>query len=126
MYRMITRAAAAATLASAAAASNAAAGDVTVVEAQARQTSDGVWRFDVTLRHSDTGWDHYADAWAVFGPDGTMLGQRILYHPHVDEQPFTRSLDGVEIEPGVLVVIVRGRDSQHGWSDDFELALERP
>lgn len=72
-------------------------------------------RFDVTLRHADTGWEHYADRWEVIGPDGTVLGTRVLLHPHVHEQPFTRSLSGVKIPAGVERVILRGRDSEHGW-----------
>ena len=68
----------------------------------------------VTVRHADTGWDHYADAWEVVGPDGTVYGKRVLYHPHVNEQPFTRSLDGVKIPENVGSVTVRAHDSVHG------------
>ena len=50
--------------------------------------------FHVTVKHSDTGWDHYANKWYVVAPDGTVLGTRTLYPPHVREQPFTRSLSG--------------------------------
>lgn len=73
------------------------------------------WRFDVTVRHADTGWDHYADAWRIVGADGTVYGTRTLYHPHVDEQPFTRSLTGVVIPEGVSSVRVEARDNVHGW-----------
>ena len=31
------------------------------------------YRFDVTVAHEDTGWDHYADAWEVVGPDGKVI-----------------------------------------------------
>ena len=91
------------------------AGETVVVNAQAKW-SGGSWRFDVTLRHDDTGWEHYADAWRVVGPDGTVYGTRTLYHPHVDEQPFTRSLSGVTIPNGVNQVVIEARDSLHGWS----------
>ncbi|MEM1352393.1 MAG: hypothetical protein AAGF27_08605, partial [Pseudomonadota bacterium] len=60
-----------------------------------RQASDGTWRFDVTISHPDTGWDHYANGWRVLDMDGNELGMRELVHPHVEEQPFTRSLSGV-------------------------------
>ena len=53
-------------------------------------------------------------AWSVLAPDGTLLGERVLYHPHVNEQPFTRSLSGISIPEGISKVIVRARDSQHG------------
>jgi len=68
------------------------------------------------LQHPDTGWDHYADAWRVVTPEGEVLGTRLLTHPHVNEQPFTRSLNGVNIPRGVTKVIVEARDSKDGWA----------
>jgi hypothetical protein len=67
----------------------------------------------VTLAHPDEGWDHYADAWEVFGPDGRSLGIRELAHPHVDEQPFTRSLTLDTVPDGPLTV--RARCLVDGW-----------
>jgi hypothetical protein len=90
------------------------AGEADVVKAEAR-ASGGAWSFDVTVRHADTGWDHYADAWRVVGPDGTVYGTRTLYHPHVDEQPFTRSLSGIVVPQGVGTVTIEAHDSVHGW-----------
>ncbi len=90
------------------------AGEVVVVNAVA-ETSGGGYRFDVTLRHADTGWDHYADQWEVLAADGSVLATRTLYHPHVDEQPFTRSLSGVKIPKGMKSVLIRARDSVHGF-----------
>lgn len=69
--------------------------------------------FDVTVKHADTGWDHYANKWEVVAPSGDILGTRTLFHPHVDEQPFTRSLSGVAVPPDVTEVIVRAYDSVH-------------
>ncbi|MGG7567133.1 hypothetical protein ACQ5SO_13345 [Rhodovulum sp. DZ06] len=91
------------------------AGEVEIVAAEAREGAGG-WRFDVTLRHGDTGWDHYADAWRVLGPDGAVLGTRTLLHPHETEQPFTRALSGVRIPAGVSEVRIEARDSVHGWA----------
>ena len=76
------------------------------------------WRFDVTLAHPDTGWDHYADGWRVELSDGTILATRVLAHPHVDEQPFTRSLSNVVIPQGVSEVYVRAKCNVDGWSKD--------
>ena len=90
------------------------AGEVEVVDVKAERQSDGKWRFSVTLLHDDEGWDHYANRWDVVGPDGTVYGERVLAHPHENEQPFTRSLSGVSIPAGVTEVIVRGNDSVHG------------
>ena len=102
----------------------AAAGEPVVVGAEATQ-SDGAWRFDVTVEHADAGWEHYADAWEVLGPDGTRLGIRELLHPHVNEQPFTRSLTGVAVPDDTLSVEIRARDSVHGWGPRYRLDLPR-
>jgi len=82
-------------------------------------------RFDVTLSHPDTGWDHYADGWEVLDADGNSLGLRVLVHPHVAEQPFTRSLSGVSVPDGAPFVYVRARCNVDGWADElFEVRLE--
>lgn len=73
------------------------------------------WLVDVTLRHGDTGWQHYADAWRILDGQGRELGTRVLYHPHVDEQPFTRSL-GLKIPAETITVYVEAHDKEHGWS----------
>jgi hypothetical protein len=92
----------------------AAAGEADVVAVEAARQSDGTWRFSVTLRHDDTGWEHYADRWQVETPEGRVLGTRVLLHPHEAEQPFTRALGGVIVPPGVTEVVVRAHDSVHG------------
>ena len=91
------------------------AGEADVVDVQASKTSSATYSFDVTVQHADTGWDHYADKWEVLGPDGKVLGTRVLMHPHVNEQPFTRSLSGVQIPQGVKTVTVRAHDKVHEW-----------
>ncbi len=94
----------------------AAADPVEIVAATAKQSA-GAWTFNVTLRHPDTGWDHYADAWEVLAPDGTSLGIRELAHPHEDEQPFTRSLSGITVPAGTDHVLIRARCLVDGWGD---------
>lgn len=100
-------------------------GEADVVDARLTPAGDGTYRVDATVRHADTGWDHYADAWEVLGPDRAVLGTRTLFHPHVGEQPFTRSLSGLRIPPGVAEVILRAHDSVHGHGGR-ELRLEVP
>ena len=101
------------------------AGEADVVAAEAIPEGGGTWRFRVTVQHADTGWDHYADKWDVVAPDGTVLGTRVLLHPHVEEQPFTRSLGGVAIPADVRQVTVRAHDSQHGYGG-AEVVVELP
>jgi hypothetical protein len=101
------------------------AGEADVVGVEASQ-SGGSWRFDVAVRHADTGWEHYADSWRVVGPDGTVYGTRVLVHPHVDEQPFTRSLSGVSIPEDVTTVTVEAHDSVHEYGGvTMEVTLPR-
>ena len=101
------------------------AGEADVVRAEAAAEAGGRFRFTVTVRHADTGWEHYADRWQVLTPEGEVLGTRTLYHPHVGEQPFTRSLGGVEIPEGLTRVRVRAGDSVHGFAG-AELEVELP
>jgi len=92
----------------------AAAGEADVIDAKITRSGSGAYTISATLRHADTGWDHYADGWDVVAPEGTVLGTRKLLHPHVEEQPFTRSLSGVAIPDGTEFVIIRARDKVHG------------
>lgn len=74
------------------------------------------WRIDVTLRHDDTGWDHYVDGWEIVDAAGNRLGYRKLMHPHVEEQPFTRSLSSLTVPDGTREVFVRTHCLVDGWS----------
>jgi hypothetical protein len=90
------------------------AGEADVVAVEVSR-SGSLYRFDVTVRHGDTGWDHYADGWDVVAPDGSVLGTRTLLHPHENEQPFTRSLSGVAVPAEITEVTVRAHDSVDGY-----------
>jgi hypothetical protein len=76
---------------------------------------NGSWYVNTTLRHSDTGWSHYADAWRVVTEQSEDLGTRTLFHPHEQEQPFTRS-HTVRIPKGIYIVYVEAHDKVHGWN----------
>jgi hypothetical protein len=97
------------------AASFAHAGEADVVDVKVRRSAPGVYDFDVTVRSVDKGWDYYADAFEVLAPDGKVLGQRILLHPHETEQPFTRDLYGVRVPAGITEVVVRARHKPRGY-----------
>ncbi len=99
-------------------------GEVTIVDVAVSCTTD--CRFSVTLLHEDEGWEHYANQWDVVTLDGKLIKSRVLVHPHVDEQPFTRSLSGVSIPPGVKAVKIRARDIKHGYSSqEYTVELSR-
>ncbi len=86
-----------------------------VVGVEVVEEDDGEFAFDVTVSSPDEGWDKYADEWVVRDLDGNILGTRTLTHPHVDEQPFTRSLTGVSIPDRIARVEVAARDSVKGY-----------
>jgi len=88
-----------------------------IVGATAQRVGMG-WRIDVTLKHPDSGWDHYADAWEVLDAKGTHIATRELMHPHVEEQPFTRSLVNVMLPDGITRILIRARCSGDGWSSE--------
>lgn len=88
-----------------------------IVTVEATQAQGG-WRVDVTLEHGDAGWDDYADGWRVELPEGTVLGTRTLAHPHVTEQPFTRSLSGVPVPDDADRLHIRTRTTQTGWDSE--------
>ena len=96
-----------------------------VVSATIKETASGVYTISATVRHGDTGWDHYADGWDVLGPNGEVISTRVLAHPHVNEQPFTRSKSGIKIPDGVTEVTIRARDNVHGVGGET-VTLEVP
>ncbi|MEO1105264.1 MAG: hypothetical protein AAFW98_16285, partial [Pseudomonadota bacterium] len=99
------------------------AGEATVEGVVVTRTAEGTFRFDVTVAHADTGWEHYADAFVVTTLDGEALGTRTLFHPHVEEQPFTRSLSGVAIPEGMTEVLVHAHDNVDGAGPPVRVAV---
>jgi hypothetical protein len=96
-----------------------------VVDVGLNKEDSGTYRFEVTVLSADTGEEKYADRWEVRAPDGTVLGARVLTHPHVDEQPFTRSQSGISIPDEVSTVTVLARDSVEGFCGEA-LEVEVP
>ncbi|HEY5657039.1 MAG TPA: hypothetical protein VIY27_04550 [Myxococcota bacterium] len=97
--------------------------DVLSVKAECKESK---CRFLATVRHADEGWSHYANRWEVLDMDGNVLTTRVLTHPHVEQQPFTRAKDWTEIPPEITRVRVRAHDSVHGYGgEEVEVGLER-
>jgi hypothetical protein len=91
------------------------AGEADVIEVEVKRIGGDTYKFDVTVRHADEGWEHFANKWEVTAPDGTVLGTRVFAHPHDEEQPFTRSLSGVKIPENITDVTVRAHDLVHEY-----------
>lgn len=85
-----------------------------VLDVVAVANADGSYGFSATVSHRDEGWKHYANKWEVVMPDGKVAGERVLFHPHVNEQPFTRSLGRVEVPIGTTEVTIRAYCSVTG------------
>lgn len=98
------------------------AGKADVIAATATKSGDS-WTIIATVKHKDEGWKHYANSFQVLAVDGTVLGTRVLFHPHVNEQPFTRSLGAVNIPAGTIKIRVRAGDLVHGYGGK-EVVLE--
>jgi hypothetical protein len=99
------------------------AGEVEIINVKV--SCSGSCSFSVTLKHDDEGWQHYANQWDVMTMDNKLLKSRVLLHPHVNEQPFTRSLSGVQIPAGTSRVKIRAQDLKHGYSSD-EYTVDLP
>ena len=95
-----------------------AAGEVDVVEVKIVALNGEKFRIEASLKHDDSGWDHYANAWDVLDQNGKLLGTRVLYHPHVNEQPFTRSLSPVKIPAAMKMVYIEAHDNPESWGAD--------
>ncbi len=92
------------------------ASEAKIIKASAELTPAQKFNISVTVEHVDEGWDHYANAWHIYSPDGKLIGKRVLYHPHVDEQPFTRTLLGLSVPSEVGEVTIVAVCSKTGES----------
>lgn len=85
------------------------------VERAQLQRQGDAWSLSVTISSPYDTPERYADGWRVLTPDGGVLGTHELAHDHANEQPFTRSMTGLEIPGDVEQVTVEGRDLEHGY-----------
>ncbi|MEH6526489.1 MAG: hypothetical protein V7723_10490 [Sneathiella sp.] len=100
------------------------AGEAAVLDVNVSKVEADVYRFSVTVMHDDEGWEHYADKWDVLDLQGNILGTRVLMHPHVGEQPFTRSMT-LSIPMHVKEVRVRAHDKIDGYGGE-EIVVKLP
>lgn len=94
--------------------------DVTFVKA--KRTGEGKWTFEVTANHPDVGWSDFMDGWDVVLPNGEKIlvapkdkFTRVLAHPHVNQQPVTRTQENIPIPTGTKTVTVRAHDLADGY-----------
>ena len=87
------------------------AGEADVLSAEVEAIGGGNYRFNVTIQHTDEGWEHFARAWVVLSLDDKILGSRVLRHPH-SKKPFTRSAT-IAIPEEINQVVIRAYDQIH-------------
>ncbi|MSP01547.1 MAG: hypothetical protein EXR07_10950 [Acetobacteraceae bacterium] len=97
------------------AAAPATAGDADVIGVAIRRGQGAMFNLDVTIRSKDTGWERFADRIEALGSDGTVLGTRVLEHPHDTEQPFTRDLYDLRVPPGIVRITIRAHFKPTGF-----------
>lgn len=88
-----------------------------VIGVEVRQGTETL-SFEATISSPYDTPDRYADAFRIVGDDGIVYGVRELVHDHANEQPFTRSLGGVEIPETVQSVTIEARDQVYGWGGE--------
>jgi len=86
-----------------------------VLNAKVQPRGADIFDFDVTVSSPYDTPQRYADGFRVAGRDGTVFGERKLWHDHASEQPFTRDLYGVKIPRGIRAVVIQARDQKHGY-----------
>ena len=86
-----------------------------VMSVKVTPRSANLFDFDVTVSSPYDTPERYADAIRVLAKPNVVLGERILFHDHADEQPFTRDVYGVKVPSGIRAVVVQARDKAHGY-----------
>jgi len=99
-------------------------GNEATIQAVKVGKQNGLYTFSVRILHKDSGWEHYVNRYEVLDQKGKILATRTLWHPHEHEQPFTRSLSGVDVKNNTTVYI-RANDSMDGYSQKFKVSLKK-
>lgn len=80
--------------------------------------SDGLWSFDVTVRHPDASIDHMMDSIAIFLPNDEQLAFADVPLPSIGAPHMTTQLTDIKIPEGIEYVVIRGRCSKDGWNPE--------
>ena len=92
-----------------------------ILKAEAIAKTNQLFDIAVTIRHPDTGWDHFASEWVVVMNGDNQIAKRKLHHPHVNEQPFKRFVRDVKIPEEARIVEVYAQCNKGHKSTSYVL-----
>jgi hypothetical protein len=99
--------------------------EVDVINASVSCNTQNICNFTATLKHRDTSWKHYANKFDII-VNKKVIATRVLLHPHINEQPFTRGLSGVKIPKDTKKIVIRAHDLVHKYGGkEFTLILHK-
>ena len=73
------------------------AGQASVMDATVHANNNGTYAISATTFHKDEGLERYVYKFEVLDISEKVLATRVLFHPYVDERPFTRSIGNVTV-----------------------------
>ena len=73
------------------------AGQASVMDATVHANNNGTYAILATTFHKDEGLERYVYKFEVLDISEKVLATRVLFHPYVDERPFTRSIGNVTV-----------------------------
>ena len=91
--------------------------EVEIRMVQAMQ-SDGLWKFEITVYHPDSGDEHMYSSIAIFTPDETQIGYADVPTPSIGADHVTTQVLNVAIPEDVEYIVIRGKCSDYGWTHD--------
>lgn len=89
--------------------------DVLMVKAMQH---DGMWQFNITVHHPDSGNDHMVDSIAIFTPDGTEITTIAVPTPHVGAEHVTIMITDIPLAQGTEYIMIRGHCNKDGWAHE--------
>ena len=101
------------------------ASEADVQDVEVIDEGDDRYTFNVNVRHDDEGWDHYADRWEILNLQDEIIAVRVLRHPHLKQESFTRSLPFVPVHQDTKEVKVRAHCSVDGFTGK-EVVIKLP
>lgn len=84
-------------------------GPANVVGAAVTRNLDGSFDIRVTVRSADKGPEYYCDRIEFLDADGKVLHTHRVSRPHLNEQPFSETLNSLKLPPELEQITVRAR-----------------